>query len=339
MEKKNYPEITYLRGMAILMVLLYHSIIVYPIDLRADAIWGGIAESMWYVQMPLFFLVSGFCFREDGHYGRYVWKKCRRILIPHVLFGMIDLAFRVLPAYIPALSGLVNQQTGLGEGIVDFLLYGGEDPFLRSLFMILVVFPWLHRCMERFWWSRIGIYGAAVAMYLFWEDLPSLMALSYSGRFLIFFCIGYELRRHHWERIKEKAVSPWFAALSLACCVLASYCYCNYGYGKYITVIIALTGAWFLLNAVSILKSFWAGFAQLAGSYSLPLYLMDGYALVVTRTVFVSRLGVTQPLLIVLLNFVVDTAVLMVVTHWIIARVRPLCFLFGLPYRKRVRDK
>lgn len=335
MEKKNYPEITALRGMAILMVLFYHSIIVYPIDIRESVIWDGISMGMWYVQMPLFFIVSGFCFQYDGNYGRYAVKKIKRILVPHVALGIVDLAFRILPGYIPALQGMVNQQTDWQDGIVVFLLMGGEDPFLRALFLASMIYPLVHMCIKKTPWSRLPIYGAFIAMYLCSEYITNVMALSYLSQFMIYFSLGYELRAHNWEKLKEKMVSIGFAGLSLACCVLAAYCYYNYDAMEYITIPIALMGAWFLLNVVSIMRGPVARFVQASGNYSLPLYLLDGYVLVVTRWLFVGKCGIEQPIAVVLLNFAVDTTILLLITHWIIVRIRPIAFLFGMNVKKR----
>ena len=81
--KPYYKEIDILRGLAILMVLCYHSILVYPINLHEIAWCRELHSYLWVVEMPLFFLVSGFCFQYGTPekagvgktYGAYLWKK------------------------------------------------------------------------------------------------------------------------------------------------------------------------------------------------------------------------------------------------------------------------
>ena len=61
-KKTYYPEIDSLKGIAIFLVVLGHSIILYPVNLHG-VLWSSkLFEWVESVHMPLFFLVSGFCF-------------------------------------------------------------------------------------------------------------------------------------------------------------------------------------------------------------------------------------------------------------------------------------
>ena len=71
-------------------------------------------------------------------------------------------------------------------------------------------------------------------------------------------------------------------------------------------------------------------FFETCSRYSLQMYLLDGYALVVTRTMLVSILGITNPVILILGNFVLDTAIVLAISKYIIDKVRPFRFLCGL---------
>ena len=145
-DKKRLPEMDILRGMAILMVLLYHSIIVFPVNLHEIQWCSALHTFLWVVQMPLFFLVSGFCYtglhspagvgKPDcsgqprpgaelsgsgrktaslAGYGSYLRKKCSRILVPHIVFSLLDILPRIIP------NPLVNEQMEWREALKDFV--------------------------------------------------------------------------------------------------------------------------------------------------------------------------------------------------------------------------
>ena len=50
-DRKRLPEVDILRGMAILMVLLYHSIIVFPVNLHEIQWCSALHTFLWVVQI------------------------------------------------------------------------------------------------------------------------------------------------------------------------------------------------------------------------------------------------------------------------------------------------
>lgn len=121
------------------MVILGHAVIRYPINLHEVAWTKAIYDWVETMHMPLFFMVSGFCYRYTGNYRIYINKKIQRILIPYVIFNLIDCVPRAL------LGILVNRPRPIGESIVSMLLYGGEYWFLYVLMSIFLVFPLIEK--------------------------------------------------------------------------------------------------------------------------------------------------------------------------------------------------
>ena len=70
--KKHYVEIDVLKGIAIAMVILGHAVIRYPINLHEVAWTKAIYDWVETMHMPLFFMVSGFCYRYTGNYRIYI---------------------------------------------------------------------------------------------------------------------------------------------------------------------------------------------------------------------------------------------------------------------------
>ena len=80
-EKKYFTEIDVLKGFAIFLVVLGHSIIEYPVNLHDIAPCNWLFNFVSSVHMPLFFFLSGFVFKYRGGYGSYLGKKAKRVLI------------------------------------------------------------------------------------------------------------------------------------------------------------------------------------------------------------------------------------------------------------------
>lgn len=74
--RKHYIEVDSLKGFAIFLVILGHSIIVFPIDLHKIYPWCEMLYNVIYLfHMPLFFFISGFCFSYHHDYKKLFIKR------------------------------------------------------------------------------------------------------------------------------------------------------------------------------------------------------------------------------------------------------------------------
>ncbi|MDY4069130.1 MAG: hypothetical protein SOY45_04525, partial [Lachnospiraceae bacterium] len=76
------------------------------------------------------------------------------------------------------------------------------------------------------------------------------------------------------------------------------------------------------------------GFLTDCGTWSLQMYLLDAYALVVTRTLLVSVLGIQNPAVVILGNFIADTLIVLAVSKYILTKVKVFRILCGIPEKK-----
>ena len=132
--KKRNVKIDVIRGVAILFVMLGHSI-------QANLLQGE-TSNLWLVirafQMPLLFLLSGFTAgysypsKNEEHFG-FIAKKVKRLLIPYIMWTLIHY---VIVCWIPgeyrnfSLNGLIRE------------LFESDFWFLRYLFMFFF-FMWI----------------------------------------------------------------------------------------------------------------------------------------------------------------------------------------------------
>lgn len=138
MDKQRIKEIDIMRGIAIILVILGHAIIVYPINLHEIPWCNALFTWLSSVHMPLFFLLAGFCYSfrrvSDKNwgvsYGSYLFKKVKRIAIPYIVFCVLEMAVRVM------FSQSVNNKRGIIESLENMILRGGVLVSLHAVHRI-----------------------------------------------------------------------------------------------------------------------------------------------------------------------------------------------------------
>lgn len=327
--KKRWKEMDILRGMAILMVMLYHSIIVFPLNLHEIQWCQTLHTFLWVVQMPLFFWVSGFCYSYTADYLAYVKKKSMRILIPHIVFSMLD----ILPRMIP--NPLVHEQMKPDEALLDFLFYGGSDWFLWTLFVISLLFP----LFERLWQGsrrRKGLCACLpVLLFVVKPYMTDFLLFNMVCQYFLYFFLGYLVRR------KEDILLPklrrcriWSGAgLGMLLC-FAGFLACQEiceDAARYLELLGVLCSFVFFYQLACRCRGIVSRFLVLCGKWSLQMYLLDAYALVATRTVLVSILRITEPAAVIAGNFILDTGIVLFFTCFILTKARILRIISGIP--------
>lgn len=192
-------QIVNLRGIAILLVVLGHSIIIYDnrFELLSSDVQMPIFETLkhWisFVQMKLFISISGFllAFKCLKVYKSHDWSvftrnKIRRLLIPYACVLLCynnPLKFLLkVPGYENPVSSLTDQLLGVNCAHLWFLL---------CLFLLMLI------CYPLFCWAGKASWkhGILFALFLginyFSGRLPKYYQLNEVGYYLIFFHLGY----------------------------------------------------------------------------------------------------------------------------------------------------
>lgn len=324
--KKYYPEIDKLRGIAIIMVMLYHAVIVYPINLH-EVYWCRLLyDFLWYMEMPLFFIISGFCSSyQEGMLTGYMMKKGKRLLIPHFVFGLIEILPRIIP------NPLVNGQMPAGEALRKLLLYGGEDWFLWTLFLLSAGLPLIQKVYRKGYAGKIVLFIGSVIFYYYSYRMTNLFLIQMWAWFLLYFTIGYFLRQSGYERWKETVLrKPMTAVFGFIMMAAVFWWNSIFELNRLLTVAGVLGGACFFWFAAYKSSKAAGSFLLLCGKYSLPMYLLGGYALVASRTLLVSILGVQQPAVVILFNVIIDIALTLWISRYILERFRLLRTVSGM---------
>lgn len=315
--------------MAILMVMLYHSIIVFPVNLHEIQWCQTLHTFLWVVQMPLFFLVSGFCYSYHGDYRSYAHKKVMRILIPHAAFSLLD----ILPRMIP--NPLVNEQMDPKEAFLDLIFYGGSDWFLWTLFVIVMCFPLLEKLFVGN--SAMKYAGILLVLFLFAAKpyVTDFLLLNMVSQYLFYFFFGYMLRKNTKflsDKLRKKEVLlPALLGMLVFFAGFLAWQEMHEEAARYAELAGVLCSFVFFYQIACMCRDIFSRFLELCGKWSLQMYLLDAYALVATRTLLVSVLGVTAPVVIIMGNFILDTGIVLFITCFILTKARIFRIISGIP--------
>ncbi|MFJ2687601.1 acyltransferase family protein [Pseudomonas sp. NPDC087342] len=135
--KKKSLEIETLRGLACLLLVLYHVIGPLGGGLKIDigSPFRVIADSMVYVRMPLFTFISGYIYSlykiRGNDFPAYVAGKVRRLIVPLFCVGV---PFSVLQAVGPG----VNKDVSVIDALLSFYVPVNHFWFLQAVFIIFM---------------------------------------------------------------------------------------------------------------------------------------------------------------------------------------------------------
>lgn len=154
--KKKSLEIETLRGLACLLLVLYHVIGPLGGGLKIDqgSPFRVLADSMVYVRMPLFTFISGYIYSiykiRGNDFSAYCVGKVRRLIVPLFFVGI---PFSVLQVVGPG----VNKEVGLIDALLSFYIPVNHFWFLQAVFIIFVFVGFLQ-------WR--GLLQTATRLYL-----------------------------------------------------------------------------------------------------------------------------------------------------------------------------
>jgi fucose 4-O-acetylase-like acetyltransferase len=100
MEKNRLVEISYLRTLAIISIVFYHSFCPYMrwnfVESELNNYYASVFSIWFGARMPLFLFISGYLFSHLLHnkgkytsYGKFILNKTKRLLIPYLIFATL----------------------------------------------------------------------------------------------------------------------------------------------------------------------------------------------------------------------------------------------------------
>lgn len=182
----RYDNITYMRVIAMALVVLYHSYCYYGIwnfeglDILC---YKAFADVINYIHMPMFVFASGHIFQNLASKGRYdstklfVTNKIKRLLIPYFIWGL------VIVLIMPARYDISMFLTGISHLWFLLMLFG----------IFMIVHPFRKQLSSLPIKSKIHIVTFFAILYLLvsrYVQLENFIAFKMVFRYLPIFMLG-----------------------------------------------------------------------------------------------------------------------------------------------------
>jgi len=182
--KQRIGYIDIAKGLCILLVMMVHIGIPEPLP------------NLYNVKVPLFFVLSGFFFREPDSMKGLLIKKLRTILIPFLFFYVVSyIIYYVMLLMSPSLGTLTK-----ANGILDVFLqkeyFNGPLWFLPCLFWVYIINTMVFRYFQNNYLHALIIMMLGCLGYLLSQvhvNLPLTMDTALTA--IPFFYVGYLLNK------------------------------------------------------------------------------------------------------------------------------------------------
>ena len=321
--KINYKEFDFLKGIAIILVILGHSFSFTGFDLLDKEKYFGCYytfNTIYSFHMPLFFIVAGFFSNKKYEIKSFYISKIKRLLIPYIFINIVD----CIPRHL--FSNFVNNSS---NSLIRIIFYSGVATwFIYTLFMIFLIYPFLEKRVFKKDKCYLFLIFLIITNILNFSVLNvNIFTLNKIIFYLMYFYSGYILKNYYVKLKENKIFNNVYLIIILAIFfILFGY---KYSENKLSEVFYPFIG-FFLTLKLSIFLARYNNFKFLifCGKNSLIFYLLEPFFAVIYRVVLIKIIDLKYYYLIVILFFVLKL-ISVCMSVFIINKVKILSFLFG----------
>lgn len=200
-EKQRLKNIDFIRPIAVLLIVLWHTFIIYQGGWHEPENFGDVKVYWWIAKfaiifsLELFTFVSGYVFsfqnsNKPKPFGMFVKGKAKRLLIPGIIFSLL---------YVFLISGIHRIQS-IPQLCVDVICGVGHLWYLPMLFVVFVLSFFIIKLNVKIV-NLLMVVLLTIATVILAIQLPFNISLILY--YLPFFLMGYYFYQYR-EKIAEK---------------------------------------------------------------------------------------------------------------------------------------
>lgn len=328
--RQRILPLDYLRGFAIILVIIVHSILTHPVDI-SHIEWCYVLKR-WIntTHLPTLFFVSG-CVWSCRDIKTYYIKKTERIFVPYLFISLLAGLMHTLGLSI------VNKHYDI-YSLLSMIVNGKTAWFLYVLFAMFLVYPVINKLFKT---NRMKL-GLAIALMLllplfyFPEKYCLHLFTYYLPYFILGTCVSGLFTKHY-----TKSQLLLFASVCLVLYIVIFYHTINMSAHqlhclRYIRALLMIS---FFSSLFIYYDTYFIGKSKLSNgifsalevcsTYSLQIYMFNGFWLVLLRTLFCSYLHVRHPLIILTVLPTLNILISILICKYILPKSSLLNWLCG----------
>lgn len=244
------------------------------------------AYGLGQIAVPMFFLLSGFCFFRNYDNSKYASKlssRAKTLLIPFLIWNTFALVLNAVVSWIPALVEISHRELfeltprNVLEGIFLYK-YNYHFWFMFNLIIYVATSPLIYAAIKHKWVGLATIIGALLLSELF----PNLLTFSkFDVHFTVFYLLGSWLSLHYRSDFiaKHKRKYIWIARASVVLCVIFKT-YALYANSSTAPI-------WLHVNLAILCLAAWIAFVPTTrknvldkyAQYAFPLYIVHPFVI------------------------------------------------------------
>ena len=296
---KKISKIVNIRFLAIILVVLAHSIIIYKAEWgyynagTECELFNFITNLIYIFHMPLFFSISGYLFivncKEKYNLKKIIHKKFKRLIVPAIIVGLFYvLPIRYLCQYPP------YEDNSLLYNIFFNIILGLDNGHLwycYSLFIIFILSYFIENLNNKYLKVFIVLIISSIGQFI-----PTFVGSALNN--LIWFYLGFLIKKINFNKSYKISLS----LISILSIIIYFVCYYNEPlYYNYILISLKYIACITIIPLIyNIIPNKNNSLIEKVSDNSYGIYLFHSPLIYITFAFF-SNLN---PVLILLVNFV-----------------------------------
>lgn len=298
--KKYYKDMDIARGIGIFLVVLGHS---FPdAQFNGSVFYAYIYRFIYSFHMPLFFIISGFFAYKIYEistlksYGRFVYGKFKRLMIPYISVSLIAVPIKLY------MNNYAVRPIKLNDLIMNIIFYPLDIPiqyfwFIYTLFFMFAVAPLFKKL-------PLNITLVITLMLnLFFTKQVGFMYIYGIVHYLFYFFFGIYLNSVYksWSSIKNKQIMIVIFSVIIVTLNLKLFqpTKTMYPYHNLITSLFG-SGIFLMLSNLIVNGSVGRLFKNI-GKYSYDIYLLSWFFQTGVRVITYQVLGFNYNIVILIM--------------------------------------